>query len=168
MKNTGIIRHIDDLGRVMLPKEIRRTLRIREGDAMEIWVDENDGVVFRKHNETDGFKKELEAAVNSLSAGFPEVTFVICDRDADPLFPKYIDTLEISETILLAAKTRHGQRAIYRDSGLPVEAHPIVVDGEVFAVMVAVCKDSTDSSIFDMAVKTMAVQVHMLKQIAEH
>lgn len=49
MKATGIVRRIDDLGRVVIPREIRRSLRIREGDPLEIFV-EQDGLVFRKYN----------------------------------------------------------------------------------------------------------------------
>ena len=45
MKATGIVRRIDDLGRVVIPKEIRRTLRIREGDPLEIYTDrEGEGI----------------------------------------------------------------------------------------------------------------------------
>lgn len=49
MKATGIIRRIDDLGRVTIPKEIRRTLKIRENDPLELFVGENDTVCFRKY-----------------------------------------------------------------------------------------------------------------------
>lgn len=45
MKSTGIIRRIDDLGRIALPKELRRTLNIRAGDPLEIFVDESDGMI---------------------------------------------------------------------------------------------------------------------------
>ena len=48
MKATGIVRRIDDLGRVVIPKEIRRTMRIREGDPLEIYT-EKDGVLFSKN-----------------------------------------------------------------------------------------------------------------------
>ena len=48
MKATGIVRRIDDLGRVVIPKEIRRTLHIREGDPLEIFTEEGGSVVFRK------------------------------------------------------------------------------------------------------------------------
>ena len=48
MKATGIVRRIDDLGRVVIPKEIRRSLRIREGEPLEIFTNEEGGVVFRK------------------------------------------------------------------------------------------------------------------------
>ena len=50
MKATGIVRRIDDLGRVVIPKEIRRTLRIREGDPLEIFTDAQGGVIFRKYS----------------------------------------------------------------------------------------------------------------------
>ena len=48
MKATGIVRRIDDLGRVVIPKEIRRTMRIREGDPLEIYTGAGGEVVFRK------------------------------------------------------------------------------------------------------------------------
>lgn len=50
MKATGIVRRIDDLGRVVIPKEIRRTLRIREGDPLEIYLLEDGGCVFKKYS----------------------------------------------------------------------------------------------------------------------
>ena len=54
MKATGIVRRIDDLGRVVIPKEIRRTLRIREGDPLEIYTEKDGGVVFRKYSPMGG------------------------------------------------------------------------------------------------------------------
>ena len=50
MKATGIVRRIDDLGRVVIPKEIRRTMRIREGDPLEIFTNGDGGVVFKKYS----------------------------------------------------------------------------------------------------------------------
>ena len=50
MKATGIVRRIDDLGRVVIPKEIRRTLRIREGDPLEIFTDREGGVILKKYS----------------------------------------------------------------------------------------------------------------------
>ena len=49
MKATGIVRRIDDLGRVVIPKEIRRTLGIREGEPLEIFLDGKDTICFRKY-----------------------------------------------------------------------------------------------------------------------
>ena len=50
MKATGIVRRIDDLGRIVIPKEIRRTLRIREGDPLEIFTDQNGAIVLKKYS----------------------------------------------------------------------------------------------------------------------
>lgn len=61
MKATGIVRRIDDLGRVVIPKEIRRTLRIREGDPLEIFVDRDGEVILKKYSpigELGDFAKE--------------------------------------------------------------------------------------------------------------
>lgn len=52
MKATGIVRRVDDLGRVVIPKEIRRACGIREGDPLEIFIDEDGGVVFKKYIPT--------------------------------------------------------------------------------------------------------------------
>ena len=80
MKATGIVRRIDDLGRVVIPKEIRRTLRIREGDPLEIFVDRDGEVILKKYSpisELGDFAKEYaEALFDSL--GNP---VLICDRD---------------------------------------------------------------------------------------
>ncbi len=80
MKATGIVRRIDDLGRVVIPKEIRRTLRIREGDPLEIFVDRDGEVILKKYSpisELSDFAREYaEALYDSL--GNP---VLICDRD---------------------------------------------------------------------------------------
>ena len=50
MKATGIVRRIDDLGRIVIPKEIRRTLRIRESDALEIYTTSDGEEIFKKYS----------------------------------------------------------------------------------------------------------------------
>ena len=50
MKATGIVRRIDELGRIVIPKEIRKTLRIREGENLEIYVDANENIILRKYS----------------------------------------------------------------------------------------------------------------------
>ena len=55
MKATGIVRRIDDLGRIVIPKEIRRTLHIRESDPLEIFTDKEGQVILKKYSlQTDG------------------------------------------------------------------------------------------------------------------
>ena len=80
MKATGIVRRIDDLGRVVIPKEIRRTMRIREGDPLEIYTESDGGVVFKKYSpvgELSRVSAEYAEAINRTS-GIP---IAICDRD---------------------------------------------------------------------------------------
>ena len=50
MKATGVVRRIDDLGRVVIPKEIRKTLRIKEGDPLEIFTEKDGGIILRKYS----------------------------------------------------------------------------------------------------------------------
>lgn len=52
MRATGIVRRVDDLGRVVIPREVRRTAKIREGDPLEIFLLEDGGIVFKKYNYT--------------------------------------------------------------------------------------------------------------------
>src|SRR5690606_6406826 len=80
MKATGIVRRIDDLGRVVIPKEIRRTLRIREGDPLESFVDREGEVILKKYspiNELGHFAKEYAHALFA-SLHFP---VLLSDRD---------------------------------------------------------------------------------------
>ena len=65
MKITGIIRRIDELGRIVIPKEIRRTCGLREGDPMEIWI-ENDTVVIKRYNVATGSKLSIERALDDI------------------------------------------------------------------------------------------------------
>lgn len=80
MKATGIVRRIDDLGRVVIPKEIRRTLRIREGDPLEIYTDTQGGVVFRKYSPMGELASVAGKCAEVLykTAGVPAV---VCDSD---------------------------------------------------------------------------------------
>ena len=57
MKATGIVRRIDDLGRVVIPKEIRRTMRIREGDPLEIYTTRDGEVIFKKYSLIGGLER---------------------------------------------------------------------------------------------------------------
>lgn len=80
MKATGIVRRIDDLGRVVIPKEIRRTLRIREGDPLEIFVDRDGEVILKKYSpigELGDFAKEY---ADSLHEAVGHIA-MIADRD---------------------------------------------------------------------------------------
>lgn len=80
MKATGIVRRIDDLGRVVIPKEIRRTMRIREGDPLEIFTDNDGEVIFKKYSpigELGNFATQYSDVLYK-TGGYP---VLVCDRD---------------------------------------------------------------------------------------
>ena len=72
MKATGIVRRIDDLGRVVIPKEIRRTLRIREGDPLEIFTDRGGEVILKKYSPMVDLSYFAQEYADSLAE--PRVT----------------------------------------------------------------------------------------------
>ena len=81
MKATGIVRRIDDLGRVVIPKEIRRTMRIKEGDPLEIFVDREGEVILKKYSpisELGDFAREYAGALSETLG----TTVLIGDRDS--------------------------------------------------------------------------------------
>jgi AbrB family transcriptional regulator (stage V sporulation protein T) len=80
LKATGIVRRIDDLGRVVIPKEIRRTLRIREGDPLEIFTDREGEIILKKYSpigELGAFAKEY---AESLAQSSGHITCIV-DKD---------------------------------------------------------------------------------------
>ena len=80
MKATGIVRRIDDLGRVVIPKEIRRTMRIREGDPLEIYTDNDGEVIFKKYSpvgELADFAVQMAESVSKQCMS----PVVVLDRD---------------------------------------------------------------------------------------
>ncbi|NLW16772.1 MAG: stage V sporulation protein T [Firmicutes bacterium] len=80
MKATGIVRRIDDLGRVVIPKEIRRTLRIREGDPLEIFVDRDGEVILKKYSPIGELGDFAQQYADSLNESTGHICLVT-DRD---------------------------------------------------------------------------------------
>ena len=79
MKTTGIIRRIDDLGRIVIPKELRRNFRINNGDTLEVFVD-MDSIILKKYSPME----TIEEAASRYVDGFNKVikhNIVVCDKD---------------------------------------------------------------------------------------
>ena len=81
MKATGIVRRIDDLGRVVIPKEIRRTLRIREGDPLEIYTEKDGEVIFKKYSPMGELSEFAAQICESVHKATGSIT-AVCDRDS--------------------------------------------------------------------------------------
>lgn len=80
MKSTGIVRQVDNLGRVVIPKEIRRTMRIREKDPLEIFTGDAGEIIFKKYSpiaDLSEFAGQYAAALQKTT-GFP---VLVCDQD---------------------------------------------------------------------------------------
>ncbi len=70
MKATGVVRRIDDLGRIVIPKEIRKTLRLKNGENLEIFVDENENIILKKYSQIDKLKEfagQITDAINNVT-----------------------------------------------------------------------------------------------------
>ena len=153
MKATGIVRRIDDLGRVVIPKEIRRTMRIREGDPLEIYTDREGEVIFKKYSPIG----ELSA----FAAQYAETLYKTCnlsvligDRDtviasAGVSRKEYGDKAlsdaleEIMEGRGMYAYREGGKRitAIAEGGSHTVScAMPIVSEGDVVGCVVSLCE----------------------------
>jgi AbrB family transcriptional regulator (stage V sporulation protein T) len=154
MKATGIVRRIDDLGRVVIPKEIRRTLRIREGDPLEIFVDRDGEVILKKYSpigELGDFAKEY---AESLFESTNHIT-MITDRDtiiAMAGAPKkdYLDKpvgsfIETSmENRKTSMETSSGQYELIKDLTETYGSYviaPIIAGGDPIGSVILVSKD---------------------------
>ncbi|ACS98723.1 stage V sporulation protein T [Paenibacillus sp. JDR-2] len=170
MKATGIVRRIDDLGRVVIPKEIRRTLRIREGDPLEIFVDRDGEVILKKYSpigELGDFAKEY---AESLFESTNHVT-LITDRDTviavagaskKELLEKQIGS--ILEGCMDNRKTTEGASGTYEivkdlhDTYSAYVAAPIVAGGDPIGTVVLLSKDD--------AVKMSQMETKMVETAA--
>ena len=81
MRATGIVRRIDDLGRVVIPKEIRRTLRIREGDPLEIFTEKDGEVIFKKYSPMGELSEFADRICESLGRNTGRIA-AVSDRDS--------------------------------------------------------------------------------------
>ena len=79
MKTTGIIRRIDDLGRIVIPKELRRSLRIKNGDTLEVFVD-NDNIILKKYSPMESIEEAAFKYVDSFNQVIKH-SVIVCDKD---------------------------------------------------------------------------------------
>ncbi len=79
MKSTGVVRRIDDLGRIVIPKEIRRTLKIRDGESLEIFV-EKEAITLKKYSSSDDLADISQMLLDAVSTT-TEKTLFVTDRD---------------------------------------------------------------------------------------
>lgn len=144
MKATGVIRRIDDLGRIVIPKEIRRTLKLREGDPMELFVEEGC-VVFKKYPTMTLFLDDAKKYCKELSKALG-MQCIITDRDQVVANSSKIeiDVQSILESII--TDTIDGRTGLVnfkpKDSPVIVTAVPIAADSEIIGTIIVTQKSS--------------------------
>ena len=154
MRATGIVRRIDDLGRVVIPKEIRRTMRIREGDPLEIYTEKDGEVIFKKYSpmgELADFAGQICETMSKTAGRIAAVT----DRDSiisifgapkRELLDKRISA-EL-EQIMEGRQNFHAQaggRRVYAVDGVEsmwvAIASPIISEGDVMGCVLFLAAD---------------------------
>lgn len=156
MKATGIVRRIDDLGRVVIPKEIRRTMRIREGDPLEIYTDRDGEVIFKKYSpigEMTVFAAQYAETLYKTCS----MAVVVCDRDAviacsgiskkDHIDRKLSKEFEdiIEQRALFTSQNKYDVPVSDGGSAYVSCAMPIISDGDITGCVASVIP--TDGSI---------------------
>ena len=158
MKATGIVRRVDDLGRIVIPKEIRRTLRIREGEPLEIFTDSDGAVIFKKYSPVGEFASSSAQYADAMNkAG--GIAVAVCDKDsviAVSGVPRreYIEK-PISTGLSALLDKRQSYYADERGDRISltdeVESHrisclsPIITDGSVVGAMMSLRTSDTPS-----------------------
>ena len=154
MKATGIVRRIDDLGRVVIPKEIRRTMRIREGDPLEIFTDKDGELIFKKYSpigELTDFASQICDSLRKATDGIAAV----CDRDTVIAVAGGVKRELLEKPISAQLAELMEARSPYRHSGtswIPVSSHddkccltvaaPILTGGDVMGCALFVSQQS--------------------------
>ncbi|WP_066712605.1 stage V sporulation protein T [Clostridium sp. Marseille-P299] len=155
MKATGIVRRIDDLGRVVIPKEIRRTLRIREGDPLEIFTDREGEIILKKYSpigELGQFAKQYADSIGQTTGHI----VAIADRDqfiavagmkkdwvTKPI-SKDLETLINDRESVVAGKDEKGFIKVSQDDDdiLYEVIAPIISEGDAIGAVLILSKDA--------------------------
>lgn len=159
MRATGIVRRIDDLGRIVLPKEIRRTLRIREGDPLEIYTDRDGEIILKKYSPIGEMQSFARDYTESLFRSLGHIACIV-DRDqvvaASGVSKKELWDKPISHDLETAIANRQtvainrqsGGRTVAitseEDNGQNYTAQvlsPIIADGEAIGAVLLLSRE---------------------------
>lgn len=189
MKATGIVRRIDDLGRVVIPKEIRRTLRIREGDPLEIYVDREGEVILKKYSPVGELSNFAKGYAEALHEGIGHI-ILIADRDAivstagtskkeflsKPIGQAVEKVMEDRRTVLINNPAEHKQFKGYLTQQEEEEEtckftaeviSPIIVEGDAIGAVI-ICSKEPGTQMGEMELKLAETAASFLaKQMAQ-
>lgn len=159
MKATGIVRRIDDLGRVVIPKEIRRTMRIREGDPLEIYTSRDGEVIFKKYSLLGGVEDFAAQLCDTMSRSTGDIC-AVTDRDTviaiagggkrDLMGKRITAALEqIMENRRIYQYTGEGQAVPVSDSAsnyYTMVAAPILAEGDLLGMVLFITAEGAKTS----------------------
>lgn len=180
MKATGIVRRIDDLGRVVIPKEIRRTMRIREGDPLEIFTNSEGEVIFKKYSPMGEIMSTASqyAEVLAKIGGSPAV---ICDRDhiiaVSGMQKKEVLERRVSGSLedLIEQRKSHIYRSYEDNKLIPIEGvnkyaivcAPIVSQGDVSGAVMLLDGEGSEYANPEQTALVQAAAMYFSKQMEE-
>lgn len=158
MKTTGVIRRIDELGRIVIPKEIRKNLRIKDGENIEILID-NDNVVLKKFSELDKVSEVSQILVEVMNL-FLKKNVIIADNDVftyvagnikDKIINKQISNQLIEYIKDRSIKTNNNNELVYLINEEAINCNyclsTIIVNGDAIGLVMIVDEDEEISQI---------------------
>ena len=175
MKATGVVRRIDDLGRIVIPKEIRKTLRIKDGESVEIFLDDNN-IVLKKYSPIEVLPDFYKEYVNAIYSEIGGNIFIV-DRDkvvalAGELKKKYInksissslDTIIQKRVVKFSYEKEKINLVFNTNENASYVIAPIITNGDaVGAVIILFLDDNID----DFIVKTGSIAAKFLGKYIE-
>lgn len=164
MKETGVVRRIDELGRIVIPKEIRKNLRIREGDPVEIFVSQGDNIILKKYSLLNGYENEFDK-IASVIANKLNATVLISDNDkiiasAGPFKNEYIGK-DLSHRVRSVLQERRATQAtlanivskeMYQGNAYIL---PLIVEGDLFGGVILLLNDLSFDESYKVVMEVM-------------
>lgn len=164
MKAAGIVRRIDDLGRIVIPKEVRNNLRLREGEPVEIFVDRNGEVILKKYSPIEQLKQFAQEYAEVLHATTNH-TVVITDRDYIIAIAGESKEYRVGDPIKAdVEEVANNRRVITVTDDKTKVIAPIIAQGDVMGTVIMVAQEGkyieeTEIKLTETACKFLAKNI---------
>lgn len=175
MKTTGVVRRIDDLGRIVIPKEIRKTLRIKDGESLEIFLD-SDNIILKKYSRLDDINDFYKNYVDSVQSAIGE-NIMITDNDKfvaiagdlkkqylNSSISDYIENIILNRNDIVVRNTESLELSPNSFIDCTYAISPIIVNGDVLGSVILV---SSSSRLEDFCEKTVKIAAKFLGKYIE-
>ena len=145
MKSTGVVRRIDELGRIVIPKEIRKNMGLREGESLEIYVDDNK-LIMQKYSKINNYQDNIKNIIQFISDSF-SININFYDRDklvynTNDIFGKLSFIKEFNEIII----NRKEEIIDINIEGIiyKIYCKPIIISSDVIGILVYEIKNNLE------------------------